>query len=73
MYTNKIREYIMVKDDFNHAKLEEIGCYDYYGELKYTDNVYNMLNASFKMDKANKPKIRMTIACAVAIEEAMNK
>ena len=47
METNKIREYIMVKDDFNHAKLEEIGCYDYVGELRYTENIYNMLNASF--------------------------
>ena len=50
METNKIREYIMVKDGFSHAKLEEIGCYDYYGELKYTDDIYNMLNRSFKMD-----------------------
>ena len=50
MKTNKIREYIMVKDDFSHAKLEEIGCYDYCGELKYTDDIYNMLNRSFKMD-----------------------
>lgn len=50
MRTNKIREYIMVKDNFSHAKLEEIGCCDYYGELKYTDNIYNMLNRSFKMD-----------------------
>ena len=50
MGTNKIREYIMLKDKFSHAKLEEIGCYDYYGELKYTDDIYSMLNRSFKMD-----------------------
>ena len=50
MDTNKIREYIMVKDNFSHAKLEEIGSYDYYGELKYTDDIYNMLNTSFKMN-----------------------
>lgn len=50
METNKIREYIMVKDDFSHAKLEEVGCYDYYGELKYTDDIYGMLNRTFKMD-----------------------
>ena len=50
METNKIREYIMVKDSFSHAKLEEVGCYGYYGELKYTDDIYNMLNMSFKMD-----------------------
>lgn len=50
MQTNKIREYIMVKDNFSHAKLEEIGCYDYYEELKYTDNIYGMLNRIFKMD-----------------------
>lgn len=50
METNKIREYIMVKDSFSHAKLEEVGCYDYYGELKYTDEIYNMLNDTFKMD-----------------------
>ena len=50
METNKIREYIMVKDNFSHAKLEEVGCYDYCGELKYTDDIYNMLNSSFKMD-----------------------
>ena len=50
MKTNKIREYIMVKDKFSHAKLEEVECYDYYGELKYTDHVYYMLNRSFKMD-----------------------
>lgn len=50
MKTNKIREYIMVKDSFNHAKLEEVGCYDYCGELKYTDDIYNMLNKTFKMD-----------------------
>ena len=50
MGTNKIREYIMVKDNFSHAKLEEIGCYDYCGELKYTDDIYEMLNGSFKMD-----------------------
>lgn len=51
MKTNKIREYIMVKDDFSHAKLEEIGCYNYYGELKYTDHIYEMLTRSFKMDR----------------------
>lgn len=50
METGKIREYIMLKDNFSHAKLEEVGCYDYYGELKYTDDIYNMLNHSFKMD-----------------------
>ena len=50
MGTNEIREYIMLKDSFNHAKLEEIGCYDYCGDLKYTDDIYSMLNASFKMD-----------------------
>lgn len=50
METSKIREYIMVKDNFSHAKLEEVGCYDYCGELKYTDDIYNMLNESFKMD-----------------------
>lgn len=50
MQTNKIREYIMVKDKFAHAKLEEVGCYDYCGELKYTDCIYSMLNESFKMD-----------------------
>lgn len=51
METNKIREYIMVKDDFSHAKLEEVGCYNYYGELRYTDHVYDMLNRTFKMDR----------------------
>ncbi len=50
MGTNKIREYIMVKDNFSHAKLEEVGCYDYYGELKYTDRIYDMLNKAFRMD-----------------------
>lgn len=50
METNKIREYIMVKDSLSHAKLEEVRCYDYYGELKYTDEIYNMLNSTFKMD-----------------------
>lgn len=50
METNKIREYIMVKDKFSHPKLEEIGCYDYYGELKYTDRIYDMLNQAFRMD-----------------------
>ena len=51
MEMNKIREYIMGKDKFSHAKLEEVGCHDYCGELKYTDDIYNMLNESFKMDK----------------------
>ena len=50
METGKIREYIMVKDSFSHAKLEEVGCYDYHGELKYTDEIYNMLSSTFKMD-----------------------
>ena len=50
METGKIREYIMLKDNFSHAKLEEVGCFDYYGDLKYTDDIYNMLNRSFKMD-----------------------
>ncbi len=50
METNKIREYIMVKDKFSHPKLEEIGCYDYRGELKYTESIYNMLNEAFRMD-----------------------
>lgn len=50
MKMNKIREYIMLKDEFSHAKLEEIGCYEYQGELKYTDDIYNMLNNTFKMD-----------------------
>jgi len=49
METNKIREYIMVKDSFSHAKLEEIGCYDYHGALKYTDYIYDMLSKTFKM------------------------
>ena len=40
----------MVKDSFSHAKLEEIGCYDYYGDLKYIDNLYYLLNNTFKMD-----------------------
>lgn len=51
MSLNKIREYIMVKDEFSHAKLEEAGCYDYYGELKYTDMIYAMLTSTFKMDR----------------------
>ena len=51
MNTNKIREYVMVKDRFSHAKLEEVGCYDYYGELKYTDTIYEMLTSTFKMDR----------------------
>ena len=50
METNKIREYIMVKDTFSHAKLEEVGSYDYYGELKYTNDIYDMLTRSFRMD-----------------------
>lgn len=50
MKTNKIREYIMVKDNFSHAKLEEVGYYDYYGELKYTDHIYDMLTRTFRMD-----------------------
>ena len=50
METNKIREYIMVKDKFSHAKLEEVADYDYYGELKYTDHIYDMLTRTFKMD-----------------------
>ena len=51
METNKIREYIMVKNRFGHAKLEEVGCYDYQGELCNIDCIYDMLNSSFKMDK----------------------
>lgn len=50
MKTNKIREYIMVKDNFSHAKLEEVRYYDYYGELKYTDHIYDMLTRTFRMD-----------------------
>ena len=50
MKTNKIREYIMLKNKFNHVKLEEVGCYDWCGDLKYTDEVYKMLNYIFKMD-----------------------
>ena len=50
MGTDKIREYVMVKDNFSHAKLEEIECYDYYGELKYTDHIYDMLTNAFRMD-----------------------
>ena len=51
MKTNKIREYVMLKDKFNHAKLEEVGSHDFYGELKYTDHIYDMLSRSFKMDR----------------------
>ena len=50
MSTSTIREYIMVKDKFSHAKLEEVRCYNYYGELKYTDHIYDMLTRTFKMD-----------------------
>ena len=50
MRIDKIREYIMVKDEFSHPALEEIRSYDYCGELKYTDEIYNMLNRSFRMD-----------------------
>lgn len=50
MGINKIREYIMVKDGFSHAKLEEVGCYDYTGDLKHTNCIYEMLNKIFRMD-----------------------
>lgn len=51
METNKIREYIMVKDEYSHPKLDEVGCYNYDGELKYTDHIYDMLSRAFKMDR----------------------
>lgn len=51
MKANKIREYILVKDKNNHPKLEEVGCYEWNGDLKYTDEVFEMLDNVFKMDK----------------------
>ena len=67
--SNKIREYIVVKDEHNHPSLEEVGCYDYQGDLQYTDDVFTMLSETFKMgvlctevsyiiafDHAKKPK-----------------
>lgn len=65
METNKIREYILVKDKFSHAKLEEVGCYDYCGELKYTDDIYRMLNRSFKMDS-----LLMEVSYVIALDHA---
>ena len=51
MSMNKIKEYVMIKDEFSHAKLEEVGCYEWNGELKYTDEIYKMLNKIFRMDR----------------------
>ena len=51
METKKVREYIMVKNEFEHPSLEEIGCYDWTGDLVYTDEVYRMLKEVFKMDR----------------------
>ena len=67
MELNKIREYIMVKDNFSHAKLEEVGCYDYYGELKYTDHIYDMLNSAFKMDS-----LLTEVSYVIAFDHAKN-
>ena len=50
MSINKIREYIMVKGKHNHATLDEVGAYNWGGDLKYTDETYEMLNSIFKMD-----------------------
>ena len=49
--SDTIREYVMVKDRFAHAKIEEVGQYKYHGDLLYTDDIYYMLNDVFKMDR----------------------
>ena len=67
MKTNKIREYIMLKDKFSHAKLEEIRCYDWNGNLKYTDEIYKMLNEIFKMDS-----LITELSYVIALDHANN-
>ena len=47
----KIREYIMVKNEANHPSLREVGCYDWNGELAYTDEIHRMLKEVFLIDK----------------------
>lgn len=53
MKTNntKIREYILVKNEFNHPSLEELNCYDWDGDLSYVSEVYRMLKNIFRMDR----------------------
>ena len=47
----KIREYIMVKDEFNHPSLKEVKNFDWKGNLAYTDEIHKMLKEIFFMDK----------------------
>lgn len=47
----KIREYIVVKNEFNHPSLEEARCYNWKGDLSYVSEVCRMLNEIFKMDR----------------------
>lgn len=47
----KIREYVVVKNKYNHPELEETNCYEWDGDLAYTDEVYRMFNEVFRMDR----------------------
>lgn len=47
----EIRQYVVVKDKFNHPKLEEMNCCKWDGDLVYTDEVYRMLNEVFRMNR----------------------
>ena len=47
----KIREYTIIKNKFNHPKLEEVNCYEWDGNLAYMDEIYKMLNEVFRMNR----------------------
>ena len=49
--SSKVKEYIIVKNQFNHPKLEEVRQYEWDGDLVYMDETCRMLNEVFHMNK----------------------
>ena len=67
MQIDRIREYIIVKDTFDHATLEEVNCYQWEGDLVYTDEIHRMLNEVFRMNK-----LSTEMSYVIALDHAKN-
>ena len=67
MDTTKVREYIIVKNEFNHPSLEEVNCYEWTGDLVYVSEVCRMLNELFRMDR-----LSTEMSYVVALDHAKN-
>lgn len=47
----KVREYVIVKDEFAHSTLEEVSSHDWNGDSMYMSEIHQMLNEVFRMNR----------------------